>query len=508
MTDHSIFVLLYYISAVVMFLCCTILTTHETSRMQKLALLTTFCLLVSCLGYIFRIEADCAHTYIAGQKLNYSAVITGMYIMLLFIFEYCGYKINNILKWALHGINGLVAVAVFTMDYHKLFYVEYWAIDRGLGYIDLQKEYGPLHTVAVAMFGVYMLIAVITTVVYSVNHMKDKRRNALRLLVAVSIPCICYIAERVLDLENDLQPISFAAFGIIVTGMIYKRNLYDVDNIAYKYFRTTLSHGVIVLDEKNRFKGANPRAREIFPALANLIIDGDALKPIPQLEKWLNGSRDDYIRDGECYSVSLRNITEAGKTVGHVLWFEDVTVERRLTKLLESQNATLENRVSTLSDISYKDELTGICNRRCFEEKLAELRWKDTRGLTVCAMDINGLKEMNDTKGHSAGDELIRGTAEVITGVFSRLGSVYRTGGDEFFAIMENESADTAALGKALEQGLAGWKGRYVDGISLSYGFARAEDEPGKTADELMILADRAMYRMKREYHGQIKADM
>ena len=171
-------------------------------------------------------------------------------------------------------------------------------------------------------------------------------------------------------------------------------------------------------------------------------------------------------------------------------------------KLLQEQKLALESRVETLYDISNKDDMTGLCNRRCYETAISSLREKnDLSDIIVAEMDINELKTANDTIGHQAGDELIVGTAGVLTRVFGSVGTVYRTGGDEFFVIMTGTPDSVEPLRTKLENEIKAWRGELAERLSLSYGFVCGKDHPEMSIDELMIAADRAMYDHKNIYY-------
>ena len=121
--------------------------------------------------------------------------------------------------------------------------------------------------------------------------------------------------------------------------------------------------------------------------------------------------------------------------------------------------------------------------------------------LTVFLVDINGLKRTNDTLGHDAGDELIRGSAECIEKVFDNYGSVYRIGGDEFVVFAKMNRAQAETMIPKLNEKAAAWKGREVKSISLSSGFAVASEFPELNCEQLAAKADEEMYKAKEEYY-------
>ena len=80
--------------------------------------------------------------------------------------------------------------------------------------------------------------------------------------------------------------------------------------------------------------------------------------------------------------------------------------------------------------MAYTDNLTGLYNRRFCEERLKSYRYNNIP-FTIINFDMNGLKATNDTHGHSSGDKLIKGFADILTKSFGDKGIVGRMGGDE-----------------------------------------------------------------------------
>lgn len=154
------------------------------------------------------------------------------------------------------------------------------------------------------------------------------------------------------------------------------------------------------------------------------------------------------------------------------------------------------------------DDLTGVGSRRAYSEALEELAAQGVPdGLVAFCIDINGLKEANDTLGHSAGDELIRAAADCIRSVFSSKGGCFRTGGDEFVVLapMGRAQADDAMT--TLEREAAAWRGSLGQELRLACGYALTADWPGVTPEGLVMQADRAMYEAKEAFYRQAGND-
>ena len=145
------------------------------------------------------------------------------------------------------------------------------------------------------------------------------------------------------------------------------------------------------------------------------------------------------------------------------------------------------------------DQMTSLKNRRAYAEKIDRYAENMPSGCCVIMVDINGLKVMNDSYGHDAGDELITGTAECLRRSFSDADSIYRIGGDEFCVIMEGPEDRAMECLRQLEINTSRWKGKFVDRISVSYGFA--SDKEFDDFDSMLKAADRRMYAFKSNYY-------
>ncbi len=149
------------------------------------------------------------------------------------------------------------------------------------------------------------------------------------------------------------------------------------------------------------------------------------------------------------------------------------------------------------------DPLTGISSRHAYSVAINELSNLPSlpQKLVIFSIDINGLKLVNDTLGHIAGDELIAGASKCISQVFSSIGRCYRTGGDEFIVF---SSINQEMIHELIDQLLDltnNWKGEYCDSLSLAVGFAEAKAHPNIELEKLITIADQEMYKSKAQYY-------
>lgn len=148
------------------------------------------------------------------------------------------------------------------------------------------------------------------------------------------------------------------------------------------------------------------------------------------------------------------------------------------------------------------DSLTGLGNRRAYEEDARKLgEGQLGSDFVYVSADANGLKELNDTKGHAAGDEYLKGIAYVLNRCLGGYGMVYRTGGDEFVALIHMGNDKIPRAKADIAEISAVWDGVLINELSIAVGFSAACDNPGLSLRELAAVADKRMYEEKAAYY-------
>jgi diguanylate cyclase (GGDEF)-like protein len=178
---------------------------------------------------------------------------------------------------------------------------------------------------------------------------------------------------------------------------------------------------------------------------------------------------------------------------------------------LSRQNASLRREVARLNvyrAMAYRDPLTGLWNRRYFEDRLHEelsrsRRAGPERRFSVMVVDVDDFKRVNDLHGHAAGDAVLKEVGEFLIAHLRNHDVACRTGGDEFAVLLPDLSAvDCSAMLDRLRA--ARLAANYEQGspISLSLGTA-SWPEAGDSLDTILAQADRAMYAAKRRSKGR-----
>jgi diguanylate cyclase (GGDEF)-like protein len=150
-----------------------------------------------------------------------------------------------------------------------------------------------------------------------------------------------------------------------------------------------------------------------------------------------------------------------------------------------------------LRQIAYRDALTGIYNRaKC--ERIFEILNHEDNDYAIVSIDVNGLKYVNDTFGHSAGDKLLCSFAEVFKEAFEGVGTTIRMGGDEFVAIIRTEHLSD--LNNALKKMVVLEKDAKLSipvALNVAYGYSVRRRGDAVTAMDVYRMADANMYAMK-----------
>ncbi len=196
---------------------------------------------------------------------------------------------------------------------------------------------------------------------------------------------------------------------------------------------------------------------------------------------------------------------------GSVVWVEESTKYRyNAAEEIEIVGVTrnIEERKETESEIlylSYHDQLTGLKNRRFFDEIIKELENKKCAPLTLIMADVNGLKLTNDAFGHKAGDRVLIRVAEILKRHCRDSDYSARIGGDEFVLLLPQTDTVTAqAVLKRINESMAEEREKNKI-ISVSIGFA-VRNEPSEEINDIFKKAEDDMYRHKLVESSSIRS--
>ncbi|MEJ1376770.1 MAG: bifunctional diguanylate cyclase/phosphodiesterase [Candidatus Sedimenticola sp. (ex Thyasira tokunagai)] len=174
------------------------------------------------------------------------------------------------------------------------------------------------------------------------------------------------------------------------------------------------------------------------------------------------------------------------------------------TQLVNVHNS-LDEKNRELWDQAHHDPLTGVLNRRAFDDFWHQMNeMLVDRRLCVCLIlfDVNHFKAINDTYGHQVGDEVLKGIVTSINGVLRKGEHLYRLGGDELATVLiDSEKESALKLAKRCEKAISNYPFSDLgikEPIKVSVGLALADASSGDELGSLLWKADMAMYNAKR----------
>ncbi len=169
---------------------------------------------------------------------------------------------------------------------------------------------------------------------------------------------------------------------------------------------------------------------------------------------------------------------------------------------LDSAYKEIETSSARLKEFSFKDEVTGLYNRRFFsirlEEEVSRYR-RFNHPVSVVLLDLDGFKAVNDELGHAAGDETLRGMAEILLKHSRGINVICRYGGDEFAVLLvETSKAGAWLYADRIRYVLPTYRFSHGRRVTASFGIASLPEDVAPSADDLIRAADEALYAAKR----------
>jgi len=198
----------------------------------------------------------------------------------------------------------------------------------------------------------------------------------------------------------------------------------------------------------------------------------------------------------------------------HRIRMDNTRLQRELEAMLSElrvKNIQLEESLQRLEEMAATDPVTGLANRRRFSDLLNRHYGEAVRygfDLTCCMCDLDHYKEFNDRFGHQVGDQILVDTAGIICTSLRESDTAARYGGDEFVLLLPHTAVERAlAVGRRIreELSIAGSQYGQTDSrLTLSMGVASLASNKPASADELVTMADRALYTAKDNGKDQI----
>jgi diguanylate cyclase (GGDEF)-like protein len=179
-----------------------------------------------------------------------------------------------------------------------------------------------------------------------------------------------------------------------------------------------------------------------------------------------------------------------------------------LSRRLEGLCRDLESNTTQLRELSFKDEVTGLYNRRFFSMRLEDEVSRYCRfgqPVSVVMLDVDGFKAVNDQLGHAGGDETLRAIGEILLRQSRNIDVICRYGGDEFSILLVETGRDGALrYAERIRRQIEVTAFSHGRPVTASLGVACVPDDVGPSTEDVVTAADWALYDAKRAGKNQV----
>ncbi len=436
--------------------------------------------------------------------LDFSLVLTNR--------EYMLKKKYVALLWIIPVVS---AGLVFTNSYHHLIWAQYTFMPVSNGYLHMQViTYGGWFWV----FWIYAYLLIIVGSVFMLWSSLPQRRGlrvpSLLTAIAALLPLIInlvYVLHLFPGFYKDYSPLAYASSGILLAISIFHYHLFDLTPFARAVLIDNMNDGMLTLNTAKMVVDFNPAAQRIFQNASGASLEIG--KDFPLLNPFLNQFDTDpsldllqsefnlvKIEEENYYDLQIRRLRDqySGDMVGFLALMHSITEHKRLLRAVQK--------------LAEEDALTGVLNRNRFTE-LARNEIENMESspisISILMVDIDHFKEVNDSLGHIAGDQVLQAFVDRLRGWLRGTDLIGRIGGDEFVVLLANTPIENAVqLAKRL-CGLVAAKPMAIKEnqmipITISIGVAEYTGNFSESLDRIISSADRALYEAKAQGRNRV----
>ena len=458
------------------------------------------------IGYIM----EYASTQLDAKLLAWNISYIGMMILPVMLFTF-SLRYTHRDQWMkprflvlLFIIPIITLILQWTKDFSSMMYYDMHLV-QDTPFILVGKSYGPWFWVASA----YNYSLLLASIFVLIDRLFSPPRlfidQAIYLLLVITLPTIAniiYIFHLLPIPHADWTPAAFAASAIALTLAISRHRFLEILPVARESAIELMSEGFLVIDDKERIVDFN-RAMQDIIGLPSSTMHGSQL-PVVILDQ-LKSSQDytaglpvnieielEIKKETRCFSVHFSPLHIGGhQASGHVHVFYDITERKHME--------------DTVKQIAYYDPLTGLPNRLLFSDRAEQALSSSIRygrNMAVMIIDVDNFKQVNDTYGHGAGDQVLQDISIRFSSSVRKVDTVSRLGGDEFIVLLPEiaggETAEIIArrIMKAVSIPFNVPEKEIV--VSVSIGIAIFSQEVSGL-NELIKDADMAMYAVKQQ---------
>jgi diguanylate cyclase (GGDEF)-like protein/PAS domain S-box-containing protein len=460
---------------------------------------------VYSLGYALELSSPDLGTALFWSKVQYLGILTFPTTYLIFAIQYVGRGewLNLRNQAMLFLIPALVMVLkLFDGSLHLIYASAQAEVINSTLYLTFTR--GPIYLpIAIYQLSVVTVANILLIRKWQYSSRLYRSQTSV-LLAAAVIPYLAY-GIYLLDIQIhpalagiDINPLSYAIWAAFASLAITRYRLLNLAPIAREALVERLHDAVVVLDSEARVVDVNPQAMRVFEWQKQPL--GDQIEKV--MDAWLDLNSLSKVEDSLKLETSMHKegnpayfeVTatvlkeKSGKRLGYLVVVHDISARKQVEQ--------------ELHELSLRDDLTGLTNRRGFNllsDQLMHMANRMQLNAILYYLDVDGLKSINDKYGHATGDQALVDTANILKSSFRASDIIARMGGDEFVIFaLESDAKLARSMLERLEEAIKDHAslGRRFQ-LSISAGTSiYAWDNP-TTLDQLLHEADQAMYMVK-----------
>lgn len=382
---------------------------------------------------------------------------------------------------------------------------------------------GPLFWIGIASLYVMIAISLLLIVASLFRRRGIYRQQAVFVFVGVLVPVVgncIYLLRLIPGFPLDITPIGLAFAAAFFLAGVSRAHLLELVPAALRRVVDVMPDGLLVLDPGMKIVDWNRAVDEMWMVTRSDLTGAPVSEVVHTWDRMVPDDPPDQFRttfltadinsDQRHIDLDLRRFSDRaashrgwfGTRRGWIALFHDSTEMRVTERRLQEANDRLESLNQELQRQALHDGMTGLFNRTYLDEALPRefARAKREGGsIAILILDIDHFKLVNDRYGHSTGDEVLVGVADLVRGLVRAADIPCRFGGDEIVAVMPGASAGEARrIGERVRESVAarqfGAEGTVAVTISAGYAVYPTNAE---TSPELFRTADRALYLAK-----------
>ena len=495
---HQIISLYLFLSVLFILFICSFVMLRIHSTYMKYFLFLSLAVCVYAFGYLMEINSVSLEEMIFWNQVQYFGIPFSAALWYLVVQLYT-HRIQQLKRWMVAGLFAVPVLTFFfrlTNAYHHWFYASMQAREVG-GQFYLYLDKGPWYYVQ----SIYSFILMIALTMIFVGEYRqgnsNKRTRNLLLLASTLLPYLglALILTDFLSWGLDYSILLLPPALLLILSAILRYDFMEVQSLARSEIFQNTTEALILLDMDFRIIDFNRSGRDFFRS-HDIDLKQGLLKTImgsqENLKQILTSSNKRIFEGAEdrIYEIRTRVIRDRKNN--------DLAMIKTITDI--SERVTLQEELEKLAAI---DELSQLNNRRCFmalaDREFARARRYNER-FCILMMDIDRFKQVNDRRGHAAGDQVIRTIGSLMKSSFRSTDILGRLGGDEFVVLLPKcsmEQAFTAA--ESFRQKVEN------TAITIGSGFVRVQLSVGISSfhndsvslEHIVHQADDALYQAK-----------